>query len=721
MTENDTKDTTSVDPTETPNAPSGAEVSNTPDTSPIPVPVAEASGQSHDDGDDDGEDDGDDEGAEASADGSGDAATGEGGKKKRRRRRRKKKGAAGAAGEGGEAAPQQQHQRSGEHKQPNPHAPFARWFDGSGERKHAFATGEIVAGMVTRVEDGAALVDLFGKAVAVIDVLEPREIEPIPEPPAPPVAEAGAEAGAEVGTEAAAEAGTEAAAEPATEAVAEAATESVAVAEAGTEAVAETVQATESASATVTSAGDVAAVEAAAAEAATIAEAEDAVDEEDAGHHDEAEAHPTVENASAHPPELGEVLRGRIASVSESGHVVLINRYIEKSKARERIREHQTNRRRVAGVVYGFNRGGFDVIVEGIRVFCPASAMALDPITDPVSFVGRKLEFTLPPSKGGRSIVVSRRTLLEREQRRLRRDTMKALEVGTRRSGKVTGIREYGVLVDIGEGLEGLVHLSELGWSRGTRPSDVGPIGSDVEVEVTKVIPISRKERFGKIGLSIRACLPDPWLEHKDILTEGHAQLAKVTRTAEFGAFLELAPGLEGMLHISELGGRELKHAGQVLKEGEQIAVLVERVDRQNRRISLSKLSPNEAEAVANGSFAQSAGKAPKPGSIVNVIIEKVEHHGLIVQVEGVLGRRGRGYLSNRDLGELPSDKRRAIAQGAKLEVKIVGTDRDGSLKVSMKAKQIDEERNAVRNYKRESAGQGFGTFGDLLRAKLQR
>jgi len=741
MTENDPKDTTSVDPIETKEAASTASSSS--ESSPATA-TAEASsetqtptssgeqGEREDEGgDDEGDDDGGDEadGSDASA---GESATGEGegGKKKRRRRRRKKKGALGLAGDGTEGAESPESGSAGgagggggrrpprEQKQPNPHAPFARWFDGQGERKHAFSAGEIVAGMVTRVEDGAALVDLFGKAVAVVDVLEPREIEPIPEPVAPVAAEGGAEApeGAEAAAEGDAVATDAAAPVEGAEAVA---------APVEGEATTEVVQAQDAleAAPSATSAGDVAAVEAATiaeAEAATIAEAEDAVEEEDTSAHD-AEAHPTVANASAAPPELGEVLRGRIASVSESGHVVLINRYIEKGAARERIREHQTNRRRVAGVVYGFNRGGFDVIVEGIRVFCPASAMALDPITDPVSFVGRKLEFTLPPSKGGRSIVVSRRTLLEREQRRLRRDVMKALEVGTRRPGRVTGIREYGVLVDIGEGLEGLVHLSELGWSRGTRPSDVGPVGTEVEVEVTKVIPISRKERFGKIGLSIRACQPDPWEQHKEILSEGHAQLAKVTRTAEFGAFLELAPGLEGMLHISELGGRDLKHANQVLKEGESLAVLVERVDRQNRRISLSKLSPAEAEQLANGSFASGSSKAPKPGSTVNVVIEKVEHHGLIVQVVGVPGRRGRGYLSNRDMGELSGDKRQRLAPGGTLEVKIVGTDRDGSLKCSVKAKQIDEERNAVRDYKRESARQGFGTFGDLLRQKLQR
>ncbi len=695
MTETDPKDETSVDTTPSPSETTAA--APTPDTS-------SNTEVDHDEEGEEGEEEG--EGGEEGAEAEGGAQTGEGGKKKRRRRRRKKKGAQAGA-EGGERPERGERGERGEGK-PSANAPFAKWFEGQGDRKHAFATGEIVAGIVTRVEHGAAIVDLFGKATAIIDELEPREIEPIPEPVAPPVTE--------VVTEAAAEAAPAESVEAESAPAAEASTDEPAVVAESVEAAA-VVAPVESPA---TSAGDVAAVEHAAAEEAVLAEAEDAVDEDDEAAHEQA-ATPSVENASAEPPQVGEILRGRIGSVSESGHVVLINRYIDKAKAKERIREHQAQRRRVQGVVYGFNRGGFDVIVEGIRVFCPASAMSLEPLEDPSSQVGRKLEFTLPPSKGGRSIVVSRRTLLEREQRRLRRDKMKSLEVGTKLKGHVTGHREYGVLVDIGDGLEGLVHLSELGWGRGIRPYDVGPIGTEVEVQVTKVVPISRKERFGKIGLSLRACQPDPWDQHAAILHEGHAQLAKVTRTAEFGAFLELAPGLDGMLHISELGGRDLKHAGQVLKDGDSLAVMIERIDRQARRISLSKLSPVEAEALASGSWASQTGKAPKPGTLVNVVIEKVEHHGITVQVEGVPGRRGRGYLGNRDLGEYGGEKRRLLVPGYKLEAKIVGTDRDGGLKVSVKAKQIDEERNAVREYKRESARQGFGTFGDLLRAKLQK
>src|SRR5262249_32913461 len=159
------------------------------------------------------------------------------------------------------------------------------------------------------------------------------------------------------------------------------------------------------------------------------------------------------------------------------------------------LKQAQESRRRVQGVVFGFNRGGFDVIVGGVRAFCPASGMSLDAVEDPTAFVGRKLEFTVPPSKGGKSIVVSRRTLIERELRKQARDRMKALKIGQRMAGRVTEVRDYGLLVDIGEGLEGLVHLSEVSWSRGVRPQDAAKRGDEVQVEVLRVQPATRKDR----------------------------------------------------------------------------------------------------------------------------------------------------------------------------------------------------------------------------------
>ncbi|MEM7518463.1 MAG: S1 RNA-binding domain-containing protein, partial [Planctomycetota bacterium] len=333
--------------------------------------------------------------------------------------------------------------------------------------------------------------------------------------------------------------------------------------------------------------------------------------------------------------------------------------------------------------------------------------------------LGQKLEFSVPPSRGGKSIIVSRRGILERELRRAAREHMKTLVVGEKVDGRVTQVRDYGLLVDIGNGVEGLVHQSEVSWSRGDRPADVAKPGDEVKVEILKVSPASRKDRYGKVSLSMRRCLPDPWDQNAEALKQGVPLKGKVVRTTEFGAFVELIPGIEGLLHVSELG-RDVKHANQVLSDGQEIDVVIERKDKAQRRLSLSRLSEADLKAIEAGELDLS--KAPaslKPGKHIRVKITRTEHHGLFAQVDGVIGKRGRGYIPNREL-PISSDKKKKFSQGSYVDVKIIGTDRDGGLRLSIKGLLQDEERSAVREYRKEAAQQGgFGTFADLLKQKL--
>jgi small subunit ribosomal protein S1 len=396
------------------------------------------------------------------------------------------------------------------------------------------------------------------------------------------------------------------------------------------------------------------------------------------------------------------------------------------------IERYRDQRRRVEGLVFGFNRGGFDVLVAGLRAFCPASAMALEEIEDPNVLVGQKLEFLLSTSQAGRDIVVSRRSILERQLRRKAKELVKSLSPGMRFKGRVTHVRDFGLFVDIG-GVEGLVHLSELSYAHGVRPNEVASPGDEVDVQVLRVggeprrgadgregREDRRRDRVTRVSLSIKALLPDPWDEHTEALQEGSVREGTVTRTTEFGAFVELVPQIEGLVHISELG-RDLKHANMAVKEGERLHVVVERVDKRARRISLSKLSPAELEDYQQGQL--EGGEAPRavrPGSRITVKVDRVEHRGIVVRVQGVLGRRARGFIPNREMGgDRGSDYRKSYPQGAEIEVKVIGVDRDGALRCSPKALRIDEERRAVKDYRREAAKQGFGTFGDLLKAKL--
>jgi small subunit ribosomal protein S1 len=719
--------------------------------------------------------------AEAQADTvSGDAAPGvsaessagdveaEGAGKKKRRRRRKKKGAQAGASDAPPDAKSMHH-----------HAPFLHLFSGGATRKHAFSVGEEIAGRVERVEHGTVIVDLFGKATAIADVDEPREIPHIAHEAEEPTAEAAApeteapapihtavapspaviptpfieaptaemaklaegdasawefsptevtnvpdeelgEADTVVGAQAfdpmsTAEAQLAVTEPPTPEAVAAAATEAATETAAG--ATTETAAAAETAAATVAEGAGAGENETEGANATVSGD--ESVAEEDPADADLTLLDPLPE---LEVPQVGAIFRGRIGAVAESGHIAIVNRLVDKGAVRKALRAARDLHQRVQGVVYGYNRGGFDVLVGGVRAFCPASAMSLTHIDDPNALVGQRCEFSLPQDKGGKkSIIVSRRNILEKEARKRARKRMGELEVGAKLKGKVLEVRDYGVLVDLGDGLDGLVHMSEVSWGRGVRPQDAAKVGDEVDVEVLKIQQASRKDRFGRVSLSMRACQPDPLDVAKDTIRPGMPIKGKVVRTTDFGAFIELQENIEGLLHISELGGsRELTHAKQAVTEGDEIYVVVERVDRQQRRISLSKLTEADAAAIEAGEI--EVGKAPrslKQGSLVAVIVKRVDHSGVQVQVDGMLGKRGRGFIPSRELQDVRDDKRKGVSQGDAIEVKVIGTERDGTLRCSIRARLLDDERKAVREYRKESAKQGLGTFGDLLKAKL--
>jgi small subunit ribosomal protein S1 len=286
--------------------------------------------------------------------------------------------------------------------------------------------------------------------------------------------------------------------------------------------------------------------------------------------------------------------------------------------------------------------------------------------------------------------------------------------------GRVTQVRDFGLFVDIG-GVEGLLHQSELSWERGVKPEDVAKVGDELDVQVLNVHEReSKRERHDRISLSIKALQPDPWKVAVDSIVEGQPRKGKVVRTAEFGAFVQLAPGVDGLLHISELG-RELKHADQVLSVGDDIYVVVERIDRKARRLSLSRLSNEEGEAFERGELTGSA-EAPRvrQGGSVRVKVTHVGPAGLEVQVDNAIGKRGRGFIPNSEMGTPKgTDHRRQWPPGTELDVLVIGTDRDGALRCSRKRQLMEEERRAVREYRKEVSRQGLGTFADLLRQKL--
>jgi small subunit ribosomal protein S1 len=253
----------------------------------------------------------------------------------------------------------------------------------------------------------------------------------------------------------------------------------------------------------------------------------------------------------------------------------------------------------VEGTVTGQNKGGFDVQVVGLRAFCPASQIDLRR-RDPAEYVGQRFRFRVTKIEGnGRNIVVSRRQLLEEESAKLAAATWETLKVGGTVSGTVSSIRDFGAFVDLG-GVEGLIHVSELGYGRSQHPSDVVKVGETVQAQVVKIEP-DPKTGQKRIGLSLRALAPDPWAAVASQFPTGTTVIGTVRKLEAFGAFVEIAPGIDGLVHVSRIvADRRISHPKQAVAVGDQVEVTVLGVDSEQRRISLSMVEGARREQEAS-------------------------------------------------------------------------------------------------------------------------
>ncbi len=266
----------------------------------------------------------------------------------------------------------------------------------------------------------------------------------------------------------------------------------------------------------------------------------------------------------------------------------------------------------VEGVVEKEIKGGYEIKLGGTaRAFCPYSQIALRRVENPETLIGTRLTFQISEyAENGRNIVVSRRTLLEEEQRRLKEEAQAGISEGMTVVGTVTSLQDYGAFVDIG-GLEGLIPVSEIAWSRVKDVRDVLSVGQQLKVVIKSID--KEKER---ISLSIKDTLSDPWDQVPGRFPEGSFHAGTVVRLDTFGAFVTLSDGVDGLLHISKLGsGKRINHPREVVKEGEQIEVRIESIDRGNRRISLALAGPARTAAEEEATmteFRRQAEDAPK-------------------------------------------------------------------------------------------------------------
>lgn len=288
---------------------------------------------------------------------------------------------------------------------------------------------------------------------------------------------------------------------------------------------------------------------------------------------------------------VGDRIEAAVSGIDdESGALILGQSQGHQLHGMAEIERAYQNKQTIEGMITGVIKGGVEVQIAGQRAFCPASHIDLRYVEDLSVFVGERHPFRITRYEGGkrRNVVVSRRVLLEEEQRVLAEETRNKLEVGAILKGRVSTIKDYGAFVDIG-GMEGMVHISELALRRVNHPSDVISTGEEVEVQVLRIEKSDNPKQREKIALSMKALAKDPWRDAADRYTAGSLVNGKITRLQPFGAFVELEPGLEGLIHISELGaGRRIAHPQEVVSPGQEVEASVLGVDAKKRRISLS-------------------------------------------------------------------------------------------------------------------------------------
>ena len=499
----------------------------------------------------------------------------------------------------------------------------------------------------------------------------------------------------------------------------------------------------------------------------------------------------------ANPGEAPEIAVGDEVEVylrnveNARGEAVLSREMARREAAWDRLEKAYAAEERVDGAIFGRVKGGFTVDLGGAVAFLPGSQVDVRPVRDAGPLMGLKQPFQILKMDRRRgNIVVSRRAILEESRAEQRAEVIGKLGEGDIVDGVVKNITEYGAFVDLG-GVDGLLHVTDMAWRRVNDPKEVLTIGETVKVQVIKV-----NKDTHRISLGMKQLLDDPWdsVEAKFPLESVH--MGRVTNITDYGAFVELEPGVEGLVHVSEMSWTKKNvHPGKIVSTSQEVEVMVLEIDSSKRRVSLglkqTMRNPWEVfaethpvgtavegeiknitefglfigldndidgmvhlsdltwegrgedvigdyrkgdmdkavvtevdvekerislsiKAVDGDPFADAVGGV-KRGSVITVVVTSVEEGGLEVEYEGMKSFIRRSDLS-RDRGDQRPDR---FSVGDKIDVRVTNIDaKTRKLGLSIKAREIAEEKDAVEQYGSSDSG---ASLGDILGAALNK
>ena len=408
----------------------------------------------------------------------------------------------------------------------------------------------------------------------------------------------------------------------------------------------------------------------------------------------------------------GDWVEMRVASIRD-GILLTKGMKVQGPDSLEILREAKENVIPIEGRVSKTVKGGFEIDLSGIRAFCPLGQIDLQFCEKPEEHVGARYSFRIMEIKEkGKNIIVSRRVLLEEEREEKSKETLARLKPDLECEGKVTKLTDFGAFVDIG-GIEGMVHISEISHGRIKHPSEILRPGQEIKVKVVKIE--ADKEGRPKISLSIKALEPDSW-EKGLGFEEGEIIRGKVSKLADFGAFVEVAPGVDGLVHVSEISYGRVPHPSKFFKEGDEVEVLVLGIDRETHRVSLSIKEATIKKRMEKEGEGSDKVRLEK-GQVLKGIVEDCKPYGLFIRLPQ-LGPKMRGLLPMEELrNSEKGDVKKKFPKGQEIQVEIISIDEQGRIRLSQKVMEEREDREDYKKFlEKEEHGGRLGILGDVLK-----
>jgi small subunit ribosomal protein S1 len=363
---------------------------------------------------------------------------------------------------------------------------------------------------------------------------------------------------------------------------------------------------------------------------------------------------------------------------TDDGLVLLSKEKADKLKVWDEISAACERDELIEGTITARVKGGLSVTIKGgVKAFLPGSQVDLRPVRNLDKLIGQTYEFkVIKFNKKRGNIVLSRRVLLEKERDELKARTLQNLEEGMVVTGVIKNITEYGAFVDLG-GIDGLLHITDMSWGRVNHPSEVFAVGDEVTVKVLKYNPETER-----VSLGLKQTVEDPWTLAQDRYPVGAKVGGKVVSITDYGAFVELEPGIEGLIHVSEMSWKKPKHPSKILEIGQEVECVILDVDVGNKRISLGlkQLEPDPWEVFT---------RKYNPGDIIRGKVRSVTDYGVFVGIEeGVDGMVHKSDLSWTQRINNPADVYR---KGDEVEAIILSINHEEK-KVSLGIKQLYED-----------------------------